>query len=363
MLRLLPIFLAFTFFISPFSVFAEERPIPNPTEAPFQNIPIYFYISESNEVLGIAPIAQDFAIGCSLKILASTEAENLQETPQIPECFLWDLNSGSIIPLPEFGAGEGQRIFTGHEYDASTGLSYMGARYQNPVQGKFLSQDPIFQNSPEYSLEDPQGLNSYSYARNNPILLVDPDGKQFVLPRQNLPWLNRSLTLSQQYADRLFQSIIPIHGDILDLSEGIHGRDVFTGESLSTGEKITSRVLTLVPFISGRLVREGSDEVSRLFVRTLNEIKINRILQAARRGDTSVTVGSLNDIDAAGRRFVGEGARPIYDRSTGDPTGYLSADETKRYRFYDTTKEYPSANLEFLKEGRSTSNTHLKLPE
>lgn len=70
-----------------------------------------------------------------------------------------------------------KRKYTGHEYDVATGLNYMQARYQDPTRGQFLSQDSMFWGNS--NLSDPQGANSYSYARNNPILMVDRGGKYF----------------------------------------------------------------------------------------------------------------------------------------------------------------------------------------
>jgi RHS repeat-associated protein len=55
----------------------------------------------------------------------------------------------------------------GHRTEASTGnLTYMGARYYDPVLGRFISED---------SAGD--GNNWYVYCRNNPINIIDPDGK------------------------------------------------------------------------------------------------------------------------------------------------------------------------------------------
>ena len=68
-----------------------------------------------------------------------------------------------------------QRKYIGQEFDASTGLSYLNARYYDGNRGQFLSQDPVFW-SQNQNLPDPQSLNSYSYAGNNPINWSDPTG-------------------------------------------------------------------------------------------------------------------------------------------------------------------------------------------
>jgi RHS repeat-associated protein len=63
-------------------------------------------------------------------------------------------------------------------YDAATSLSYLNARYYNSAQGQFVSQDPIFNGSPKnQNLSNPQSLNTYSYALDNPVTIEDPSGK------------------------------------------------------------------------------------------------------------------------------------------------------------------------------------------
>ncbi len=69
------------------------------------------------------------------------------------------------------GDVEHRRGFTGHRDDAELGLVYMRARYYDPLLGRFLSPDPIVPD-----LENPQSLNRYAYALNNPISNVDPTG-------------------------------------------------------------------------------------------------------------------------------------------------------------------------------------------
>ncbi|WP_185754226.1 RHS repeat-associated core domain-containing protein [Luteibacter sp. 9135] len=62
--------------------------------------------------------------------------------------------------------------FAGHFSDYDTGLSYMQARYDDVVVGRFVSVDP-FKPTPG----DIFSFNRFAYASNNPISNVDPDGK------------------------------------------------------------------------------------------------------------------------------------------------------------------------------------------
>jgi len=71
-----------------------------------------------------------------------------------------------------------QRQFIGQFKDGNS-LSYLNARYLNSQQAQFLSEDPVFLGDPsQQTLQDPQGLNSYSYANDNPVVKKDPTGRQ-----------------------------------------------------------------------------------------------------------------------------------------------------------------------------------------
>ncbi len=89
--------------------------------------------------------------------------------------------------------------YTGKQLDVSTGLYYYGYRYYDGEVGRFISEDkaPQRPNAPlnpggiarsqvldEYGSEplQPQSLNLYVYAMNNPLRYVDPTGGQAVLP-------------------------------------------------------------------------------------------------------------------------------------------------------------------------------------
>ena len=68
--------------------------------------------------------------------------------------------------------------FTGHERDfyadgASDDLDYMHARFCDPRVGRFLSVDPVL-GSPDL----PQSWNRYAYVQGNPLIYIDPDGRE-----------------------------------------------------------------------------------------------------------------------------------------------------------------------------------------
>lgn len=66
--------------------------------------------------------------------------------------------------------------FTGKELDTETGLQYSVNRYYDSVLARFLSIDPALISDPTRFLVDVQQLNSYAYAKNNPVKYVDPLG-------------------------------------------------------------------------------------------------------------------------------------------------------------------------------------------
>ena len=65
---------------------------------------------------------------------------------------------------------------TGKERDTESGNDYFGARYYASSMGRFMSPDPI-KLTDERLLNPANTLNLYSYAANNPLKFVDPDGQ------------------------------------------------------------------------------------------------------------------------------------------------------------------------------------------
>ena len=63
------------------------------------------------------------------------------------------------------------RRYTSQVLDEETGLYYYGARYYDPVLGRFIQPDTLIPNP-----FDPQSYDRYAYARDNPFVYVDPTG-------------------------------------------------------------------------------------------------------------------------------------------------------------------------------------------
>jgi len=76
-------------------------------------------------------------------------------------------SAGAVTPI------KNQQWFTGKPFDEATGLSYFGARWYDPVLGRFTAIDPV-----DWSEANPiHSFNRYAYANNNPFKFVDPDGR------------------------------------------------------------------------------------------------------------------------------------------------------------------------------------------
>lgn len=65
------------------------------------------------------------------------------------------------------GAASTRYTYTGRELDLETGLMYYRARWYDPQQGRFVSEDPIGFSG---------GINFYAYVENSPLRFSDPSG-------------------------------------------------------------------------------------------------------------------------------------------------------------------------------------------
>jgi RHS repeat-associated protein len=97
--------------------------------------------------------------------------------------------------------------FAGKQADVETGLSYFGARYYDPVVGRFMGIDAV-----TFHEENLQSFNRYAYGNNNPYRFVDPDGNQAV------------------------EAILPKNAPIVGMGKAIGGYVAFA-EGMATGDQ------------------------------------------------------------------------------------------------------------------------------
>lgn len=83
------------------------------------------------------------------------------------------VENSTYLPFGEVRSGGilSKYQFTGQEKDNESGLNYYGARYYNSHLAHFTQPDTLLPD-----LYDPQQLNRYAYAKNNPIKFTDPSG-------------------------------------------------------------------------------------------------------------------------------------------------------------------------------------------
>ena len=73
--------------------------------------------------------------------------------------------------LKKTGDTDNDYLYTGEQYNESTGLYYLRARYMSPETGTFTTMDTY-----AGTLDNPVSLHKYLYANGNPVMYTDPTG-------------------------------------------------------------------------------------------------------------------------------------------------------------------------------------------
>lgn len=117
------------------------------------------------------PNATDYLCdAASNNLLAVTDEAGQVEEPLRYDP--WGLRKDPLTWDTDFSGGLTDRGYTMHEHLDEFRLINMNGRIYDPVLGRFLSPDNYIQ-----APGNPQNYNRYSYALNNPLVYVDPDGE------------------------------------------------------------------------------------------------------------------------------------------------------------------------------------------
>jgi RHS repeat-associated protein len=186
---------------------------------------------------------------------------------------------GLLMPGRTLGS-ETKEGFTGKEQDAETGLSYFGARYYMAALGRWGGVDPDAEKFPHWT--------PYGYAVDNPMTLVDPDGR--------CPAFITGKPCSGAVA--IAVGFIPVVGDIVDVASAVVGKDLLTGERLSAVDRIATLAGTIAG--SGRAARVGLNAAVGIAG------AIQDVRHAARAAEK---VDDVRDATRAVERIGGDAAR------------------------------------------------------
>ena len=123
------------------------------------------------------------------------------------------------------------------ERDISSGHDYDHARFHNAPGGRFLSPDAVGGDP-----EDPQSWNRYAYAKNNPLLYVDPNGQE-PLTHTAAQQLHAAATAVRDYGNAI---VTP----------------QFFGSGYTRGDVVTNAVSGLIGFVGDVLdIGSSAEEV------------------------------------------------------------------------------------------------------
>jgi RHS repeat-associated protein len=89
------------------------------------------------------------------------------------------------------------------QWDEETGNYYYGARYYDPKISLWLSVDPLAHEYPSWS--------PYNFTMNNPINLIDPDGRS-VDPASQGDWNQHKANVTQEYQNTVGQMAQAVMG-------------------------------------------------------------------------------------------------------------------------------------------------------
>ena len=117
--------------------------------------------------------------------------------------------------------------FTSKERDNETGLDYFGERYYASTLGRFTTADPLGASARRI---DPQTMNRYSYALNNPIRYIDPDGLDSwdALTKKEQELIGQKLVLQKGQTHRdAFNQLVAVKGDAKATTANIQSVQAF----------------------------------------------------------------------------------------------------------------------------------------
>jgi RHS repeat-associated protein len=193
-------------------------------------------------------------------------------------------------------ATDNQVWFTSRRQDPETGLVYMGARYYEPVAGRFLSPDPV-----HFVEGNIHSFNRYAYANNNPYRFKDPSGS---------------------YAEEVFGAVS------LTTSINAFRKEQSATNGLTLLADIVLTAIPGIPAFAGAAVHGSQAATAALSASN----KVDAVIAETFSGSGNILSSSrlsANELLEAGQKFLGTGYKELGKDGSGV---FRSADGTRQFR-------------------------------
>ena len=240
----------------------------------------------------------------SSSYITNLDGEVVQHIEYVPfgEVFIEERNSIWNTPY----------LFNAKEFDEETGLYYYGARYYDPRLSLWMSVDPISNydplNSENYLDGEHNGgiynyanLNSYIYCYQNPVKLVDPNGKQALAGA-----IMGGLT---EYASIVGEKMLFKNKTFIEANKDIGVKDIASiGFSMATG--CVSGTAKFAKFMSSNMGKRVIKEIGTNIVEGFMNVAVDILVdQRSMSFDDAKAVVTQSIINAGLGEFLPKPAR------------------------------------------------------
>ena len=159
--------------------------------------------------------------------------------------------------LKSTGSAKNYYRYCGEQFDETTGLYYLRARYMDTSTGRFISQDTY-----QGDINDPVSLHKYLYANANPVTYSDPSGYSVENDAYYFEQAWLSIEQAQEYIQRLLSS---------STNEVAHNAEVIAiGKELLRQLTLTALEYALASFFDEIFIPEISRSIAHGIVSSLD---------------------------------------------------------------------------------------------
>jgi RHS repeat-associated protein len=206
--------------------------------------------------------------------------------------------------------------FTGKEKDEETGFNYFSSRYYDSYLSIFNSIDPHFFNYPH--------ITSYNYCANNPVMLVDPDGRDVYITGE----------ASSQAVEQLQNQ-----ASNLTITRGEDGKLSATGQAKN---KVEETLLGAIndDKVTVNITAENTNFIGYWETDNVGKIQLNSEVGGSYLGNDVVKDANGNVIGAIANQFVNPSALAALDMSVGDV-------KTGKYMVHEVVEAYYGGQMAY----------------